>query len=139
MLLVDDSVLFVSRMISLLSEVDSISAIHTAHSYEEAVIMLDKKPDLAVLDIQINGKSGMDLLKGIKGSATGCAVMMLTNCTEEHYRARCLQLGALCFFDKTNDFDLVPAMINDYAIQNSLRTGTSSEKTLAVTNGYEVL
>ena len=114
-LLVDDNVHFLTRMISLLNEVDTISVIHTAHNYDEAVMMLDKKPDLALLDIQLPGKSGMDLLKGIKGSATDCAVMMLTNCTDEQYRDRCLQLGALCFFDKTSDFERVPGMINDYA------------------------
>jgi len=84
-----------------------------------------KKPDLALLDIQLPGKNGMDLLKGIKDSTKECEVVMLTNSAGEYYREQCRKLGALRFFDKTNDFELVPAMIKDFAIQNNNKTGVA--------------
>ena len=118
-LIVDDNVHFVERMISLLHEVDGISTIHTAHNYDEAFLLLDQKPDLALLDIQLPGKNGMDLLKRIKGSVNDCEVIMLSNCAGEYYREQCKKLGALRFFDKTNDFELVPALINEYAVQTN--------------------
>jgi len=122
LLIVDDNLNFMSRMISLLSEVDNVCAIHAAHNYDEAFMLLDKKPDLALLDIQLPGKNGMVLLKGIKDSTKDCEVIMLTNCAGEYYREQCRKLGALRFFDKTNDFDLVPAMIKDFAIQSHNKT-----------------
>ena len=117
LLLVDDDINFVSRMIALLREADSGCTIHTAHNYDQAFVLLDKKPGLAVLDIQLPGKNGMDLLKGIKRSTKDCEVIMLTNSAGEYYREQCRKLGALRFFDKSNDFELVPAMIKDFAIQ----------------------
>ena len=132
-LLVDDSVEFVSRMTSLLNEVDTISAIHTAHTFDEAIMLLDRKPDVALLDIQLSGKSGMDLLKGIKRSPANCEVMMLSNCSGEFYREQCRKLGAIFFFDKTNDFELVPAMINDFAANKKRNVADCPDKALATT------
>ena len=117
-LIVDDNVSFVTRMISLLKELDSISVIHSAHNYDEAFLLLDKKPDLVLLDIQMPGKSGMKLLKKIKDSTDDCGVIMLTNHSDDYYRQQCKKLGALHFLDKTNEFELVPGII-DLAIQNS--------------------
>ena len=107
-------------MIALLSEVDDISTIHTAHNYDEAFALLDKKPDLTFLDIQLPGKNGMDILKRLKNSAQACEVIMLTNHTDEFYREKCKKLGASFFFDKTNDFELVPTTIKEFAIQGNL-------------------
>jgi DNA-binding NarL/FixJ family response regulator len=105
-------------MISILKEVDDVSSIHTAHHSEEAMGLLDKKPDLVFLDIAMPGKNGMDLLKRIKASGKNCEVVMLSNSAGEYYREQCKKLGALDFLDKTNEFELVPSVIRDFAIQN---------------------
>ena len=114
-MIVDDNENFVRRMVSLLNDVKQIRVIHTAHSYDEARLLLDKKPDLALVDIHLRGKNGMHLLKSIKDDGKGCEVFMVTNTTGDYYREQCKKLGALRFFDKTNDFDLVPGMIKDFA------------------------
>jgi len=117
-LLVDDNVHFIRRMISILKEVEDVSFIHTAHHSEEAIGLLDKKPDLVFLDIAMPGKNGMDLLKRIKASGKDCEVIMLSNSAGEYYREQCKKLGALHFLDKTNEFEQVPSVIRDFAIQN---------------------
>ena len=117
-LLVDDNVHFIRRMISILKEVEDVSFIHTAHHSEEAIGLLDKKPDLVFLDIAMPGKNGMDLLKRIKASGKDCEVVMLSNSAGEYYREQCKKLGALHFLDKTNEFEQVPSVIRDFAIQN---------------------
>lgn len=121
-LIVDDNINFVRRMVTLLNELEDICAIHTAHNYDEAFIQLDKKPDLTILDINLPGKSGMDILRGIRNSKTDCKVIMLTNQTDEYYRERCKKLGASVFLDKTNDFELVPAKIKELALQRNHST-----------------
>jgi DNA-binding NarL/FixJ family response regulator len=118
-LIVDDNIGFVRRMTALLNEVDDISAIHTAHNYDEAFEMLDKKPDFTLLDIHLPGKNGMDILKRLKSSAKDCEVIMLTNTTDEYYREQCKKLGASFFFDKTNDFEKVPIKIKEFAMQGN--------------------
>ena len=122
-LIVDDNLNYVRRMVSLLSEVDSISAIHTAQNYDEASRLLDKKPDLALLDIHLPGKNGMHLLKTIKDSGKNCEVFMVTNSTGDYYREQCKKLGALYFFDKTSEFELVPGMIRDFAALSRKNAG----------------
>ncbi|TMI72585.1 MAG: response regulator [Bacteroidetes bacterium] len=114
-LIVDDNIHFVRRMIGILEEVKDISFIHTAHFYEEAFGLLEKKPDLVLLDINLAGKNGINLLKKIKGSKKACEVIMLTNHVSDYYREECMRLGAMQFLDKTNEFELVPDVIRDFA------------------------
>lgn len=118
-LIVDDNVNFVTRMISYLQEMDNIGVIHSAHNYDEASILLDKKPDLVLLDIQMPGKNGMKLLQEIKESTEDCGVIMLTNHSDDYYRQQCKKLGASHFLDKTNEFELVPGIINNAVRDNS--------------------
>lgn len=133
-MIVDDNINFIRRMISLLSEVNNISVIHTANNYDEAFLRLDKNPDLVLLDIHLHEKNGMDLLKLIKASTKNCEVIMLTNHTGDYYREQCRKLGALYFLDKTNDFELLPAMIKEFAAQSIYKPGTYSEEMVAVNN-----
>jgi DNA-binding NarL/FixJ family response regulator len=118
LLIVDDNVSFVGRMISFLKEVDAVGVIHAAYNYDEAYELLDQKPNLVLLDIQMPGKNGMKLLKQIKDSTANCGVIMLTNNTNEYYRHQCKKLGASHFLDKTNEFELVPGIINDLSIRD---------------------
>src|SRR5215831_1954505 len=113
--IVDDNMSFVRRMMCLLKESDDISTIYTANNYNEALAMLDKKPDLVLLDIQLPGKNGMDILKRVKELSDDCDVIMLTNYVGDYYRRKCKKLGALFFLDKTNEFDLVPGKIKELA------------------------
>ncbi|HET6996240.1 MAG TPA: response regulator, partial [Chitinophagaceae bacterium] len=114
-LIVDDNIHFVRRMIGILEEVKDISFILTAHHYEEAFGLHEKKPDLVLLDINLAGKNGINLLKKIKSSKKTCEVIMLTNQVSDYYREECMRLGAMHFLDKTNEFELVPEMIRDFA------------------------
>ena len=102
-------------MKSLLTEVDTISTIHTAFNFDEAALLLNQKPDLVLLDIQFPGGNGINLLKQIKDSAEESEVIMLSNHSGEYYRRQCKELGALSFLDKTNEFELLPGMIKDFA------------------------
>jgi DNA-binding NarL/FixJ family response regulator len=134
LLIVDDNPNFVRRMVSLLKEADNVYVIHTAHNYDEAFLLLDKQPDLALLDIHLPGKNGMHLLKSIKDSGKGCEVFMMTNSTGDYYREQCKKLGALRFFDKTNDFDLVPGVIKDFATQYKNKTANHRDKSIALSH-----
>jgi CheY-like chemotaxis protein len=57
MLIIDDNVDFISRMIALLNRADDIYTIHTA-TIDEAFALLDKEPDLTLLDLQMPEKMG---------------------------------------------------------------------------------
>lgn len=125
-LIVDDNMCFVERMIGLLEEVKNIGYINVASDYDEACRLLLGEPhDLILLDINLPGKSGIELLKKIKSSGDAAKVMMMTNHAEEYYRVLCRELGADYFLDKSNDFAKVPGIVshmdggNDTVVANT--------------------
>jgi DNA-binding NarL/FixJ family response regulator len=104
-LVVDDSVIFRQRVISLLNE-RNLHPVLQARNYEEAVQWLLKtKVDLALLDISMPGKNGIELLKMIKSIYPATKVWMISNHADEHYKKFCLSSGADYFFDKSLDFE----------------------------------
>jgi len=114
-LIVDDNMNFIDRMISLLDDSENVDYINVANNYDEASrSLVTEKPDIVLLDINLPGKNGIELLRKIKESKWGCQVVMITNHIDEYYREQCAELGATHFLDKSNDFGLVPVIINEW-------------------------
>ena len=112
-MIVDDNVNFVKRMTGLLENLDGISSINVAGDYDNAVRLLSEQtPDFLLLDINLPGKNGMEILKVIKNNKLKCEVIMITNHADEYYRIQCKKLGAKYFLDKSSEFGLVPEIIS---------------------------
>ena len=106
----------------ILDEVASFTHIHTATNFDEAFEIFSQiDPDLVMLDIRLPGKSGLSLLKKINDSNAKCRVIMNSNYTNEHYRQESRELGAEYFLDKTNDFEIVPELIRQIAVDTLSR------------------
>jgi two-component system chemotaxis response regulator CheY len=112
LLIVDDNMNFVDRMIGLLEDADNIDNISVASNYDDARrILATEFPDVVLLDINLPGKNGIELLKLIRENKKKCEVIMITNHADDYYRQQCQELGAEHFLDKSNDFSLVPGII----------------------------
>ena len=93
--MVDDNMGFVERMKGLLDEISQIGYINVASDYNEASMYVSEdKPDIVLLDINLPGKNGIEILKKIRISGHQCKVIMLTNHADEYYRQQCKELGA---------------------------------------------
>lgn len=104
-LVVDDSVHFRQRVICLLND-RNLHPVLQACNYEEAVDWLLKtKVNLALLDISMPGKNGIELLRLIRKNYPGTKVWMISNHADEHYKHICLSTGADHFFDKSLEFE----------------------------------
>ncbi len=104
-LVVDDSVMFRQRVICLLND-RNLNPVLQACNYEEALNwLLQTKVHLALLDISMPGKNGIELLKLIRSRYPGTKVWMISNHADEHYKQLCLSTGADYFFDKSLDFE----------------------------------
>jgi DNA-binding NarL/FixJ family response regulator len=115
-LIVDDNMNFVDRMISLLEDTQKISNISVASNYDEARRLLaSENPDVVLLDINLPGKNGIELLRLIRQNNSKCEVVMITNHADNYYKEQCHELGAKYFLDKSNDFGLVPGIIKELA------------------------
>lgn len=113
-LIVDDNLAFVNRIIRLLDDLDSINHIEVANTLEDAYRLFStEKPDLVLLDINLKNKSGISFLAHIRQSGLLCKVIMISNHADEQYRRECIEIGADYFLDKTNEFSLLPGIIEE--------------------------
>ena len=111
-LMVDDNMLFIERMVTMLDEITRPNDITIASDYNEAVRFIKEEiPDVVLLDINLPGKSGIEILKLIRSTGNKCKVIMLTNHADDYYREQCREYGADFFLDKSNDFAKVPDII----------------------------
>ena len=119
-LIVDDNMRFVQRIISMLEELNNIGYINVAKDYNEAIQFLDEeRPDLVLLDINLPGKSGIELLRRIKDSGSKSQVIMISNHADDYYRQQCHDLGAKYFLDKSNEFGRVPEIIEKIGLNRA--------------------
>jgi two-component system, NarL family, response regulator DevR len=104
--IVDDSKALRDRLVSMLSELEGIEVVGQAGNAAEAISGIRRlRPRVVVLDIQMPGGSGIEVLRTIKREAPPTVVLMLTNHTQAQYREKCMELGADYFLDKTRDLD----------------------------------
>jgi DNA-binding NarL/FixJ family response regulator len=110
--LVDDSVLLRERLKRLLADVPDVHVIGEAGEVHEATAaILEQKPDVVLLDIQLFNGNGIAVLETLKKADPAPAVIILTNYPYPQYRQRCLAAGADFFFIKSSEFDqVVPAL-----------------------------
>jgi DNA-binding NarL/FixJ family response regulator len=119
-LIVDDSQLILKRLNAMLDRIDSVDVILHAKSYTEAVACISAHTiHIALLDIHLKNKSGIDLLKYIRKEKLPVKVLMLTNQADSEYHELCMKLGADYFLDKSKDFVHIPAIISSLIEQKN--------------------
>ena len=117
-LVVDGSEIVLDRIKALLTELEEVNHISTAHGYHEALkLMLDRKLDIVLLELSLQDKSGFDLLTYIKKNHPGTRTIVLTNLSGDIYRAKSKEMGADYFIDKSREFDKITNIIReDWAV-----------------------
>jgi DNA-binding response OmpR family regulator len=107
--LVDDDEDDTSLFLEALAHVDASVVCHTADDCKQALRLLgaeNKTPELIFLDINMPGMSGWQCLMKLKEDARHREIPVIMYSTSSHERdiGIALDLGALCFFVKPNDF-----------------------------------
>jgi DNA-binding NarL/FixJ family response regulator len=122
-LLIDDTVMILQRLQLLLAEVKEVGRTESATSAEEALVLLDAyQPDVMVLDINMPGMGGIEMLRKLSvRQMIKPVVIMLTNHTFAGYRDECMRLGADYFLDKSRDFLMIPSIVEKVKQRNVLQ------------------
>ena len=108
----DDSPVVRERVVTILDELAGIEIVGQAEHVSEAISTIRKlQPDVVILDIQMPGGSGIDVLRNIKQDGVGPMVIILTNYPFPGDRQKCLQAGADFFLDKSAEFDQIPTLV----------------------------
>jgi len=91
---------------------------------QAAIVMIqDRQPDVVILDLQLTGGSGFEVLRTIKRVSGGPVVIMLTNLFTLEYQLTCLEAGADFFLDKSFGVDRLPDILNHLALKAALSAG----------------
>lgn len=103
--LVDDSAPIRQRLGAMLQQ-QGVAVVGEAETPPSAISsILQLLPDVVVLDIQLRGGTGLQVLRGVREAAPGVAFVVLSNNSGPAYRKRYLDEGAAAFLDKSTEFD----------------------------------
>ena len=126
-IIVDDNVMVCERVRNMLKRIHGVDIVGEAHNVPEAISSIATlKPDIVILDLQLPGGTGLDVLKSAKKYSPTPLVIILTNYPYPQYRKRCLDEGADYFFDKSIEFDKVAEVFDQ------LHVATILDRSLAV-------
>lgn len=103
--IVDDSVLIRDRVAAML-EASAISVVGRAATPQDAIDgILAASPDVVVLDVQLEGGSGLQVLRAVRQAAPDIAFVVFSSNSGPAYRKRYFGEGAEAFLDKSTEFD----------------------------------
>ena len=94
------------RLQGILGSIAGAQTVGHAGRVNEAIeAILAARPDLVVLDIQLEDGSGFEVMRAVRATLPQTRFYVLTNFANEAYRRKAESLGARGFFDKSNDID----------------------------------
>jgi two-component system response regulator DesR len=100
-LLAEDQGMMRSALALLLGMEDDIEVVAQVESGDRALAAaLDARPDVALLDIELPGRSGLDVAADLRARLPECRVLMLTTFGRPGYLRRAMEAGARGFLLK---------------------------------------
>jgi DNA-binding NarL/FixJ family response regulator/tRNA A-37 threonylcarbamoyl transferase component Bud32 len=112
--LADDHRILRTSLAMFLNDNDGIEVVGEADDGQRALeIVREQRPDVLLLDLNMPGVSGLDILPQLRDTCPGTRVLVLTGRDEDAYIVRALRAGAHGYILKTIDErDLVQAVID---------------------------
>ena len=102
--LCDDHALIRRGIRDTLSDAPDIEVVGEAGDYGELrTLMRDQTADVLVLDINLPGRSGLDVLHVLKDETTQMRVLVVSMYPEDQYAIRALRAGAFGYVNKGGD------------------------------------
>jgi len=121
-LVVDSSVQIIERLQLILWETGNIKTAYGAVSFKDAAKFLrENKTDVVLLDGGLPGNMSIDLLSAIKASTQKTQVIILDNRVDQPNQEKYKFHGADFFFDKYNEFEKIPGIIDTILSKKNLK------------------
>jgi DNA-binding NarL/FixJ family response regulator len=111
-LIADDSDLIRERLQQMLSKTRQVEIVGSySNGFEtiEGIRLL--KPDLAIIDIKMPWRTGLEILKEIREDKIDIIIILLTFYSSDFYRKQAIQYGADYFFSKVDDFEKISMVV----------------------------
>jgi len=107
----EDSAMIRERVAAMLASqaMDVVGHAQTPQGSIDGILAV--QPDVVVLDVQLEGGSGLEVLRAVRQAEPGIAFVVFSNNAGPAYRKRYLGEGAQRFLDKTTEFDQLAAAV----------------------------
>jgi DNA-binding NarL/FixJ family response regulator len=117
LLLVDDHTVARNGVRLMLSSASEIRVVGEAGNAADALRLVSEQHfDVALVDIALPGKNGLDLLKSLRVAHPALAVLILSTYSEEIYALRALKLGAAGYLTKDSPTAMLITAVRKAAI-----------------------
>jgi two-component system, NarL family, response regulator DesR len=113
-ILADDSELIISRIQDIMNKYKHVKLIGSYRNGTDALkAMKTLKPDLAILDIQMPGLTGLEVLREIRKENKTMKIMIVTLFSSGFYKSKAMKEGADYFLSKAEDFEKITTIIDE--------------------------
>jgi DNA-binding NarL/FixJ family response regulator len=110
--IVDDLPSMRERLRELVGDIEGVEIVGDAGTPADAVEgILRTRPDCVLLDYQLIGGTGVDVLRAVHPQSPEIAFIVLTNHATTQHRRACVAAGARFFFDKSTEFGAIRTAI----------------------------
>ncbi len=138
-LLVDDHAIARNGVRLMLSSATNIQVTGEAANAQEAMHMVRSQEfDVAIIDITMPGKNGLELLKSLREEVPRMAVLVLSTYSEEIYAVRALKSGAAGYLTKDSPTAVLVEAVNKAAAGGKYVSAALLEKLADVVGGAGV-
>lgn len=115
-LLIDDHSIFQFGVRMLIDQHRGLQIVGVADSSELALdIAVREQPDVIVLDLDLNGESGLELIPRLQAAAPDSRVLVLTGLTDAEQHVHAVQQGAVGLVQKRQDINILLQAIDRVA------------------------
>lgn len=110
-IIIDDDKMITYALKTIVGSDSEIEVVGIGYGYEDAIIFLEKERiDIALLDIRMGDKTGIDILEYINNKNIDTRVLFLTTFLDDEYIKKALSLGAYGYILKDDFENIIPAI-----------------------------
>jgi two-component system, NarL family, invasion response regulator UvrY len=135
-LLADDHTIVRAGLRELLSETGDITVSGEANNGAEVLARIrEGQYDIAVLDMSMPGRSGIELIRQVKQERPRLPILVLSMHSEEQYAVRALKAGASGYLTKESAADQLVTAIRRIAAGGAFVTPETAQRLALDVNG----
>ncbi len=110
-LIIDDDALVAISLKTILESDSDIEVVAVGYSGEEAIELYpSEKPDVLLMDIRMNGMTGLDAGEKILAQTPDARILYLTTFMDDEYIVKALSMGAKGYILKQDFEGIIPAL-----------------------------
>lgn len=111
-LLVDDHVVVRTALRALIESQANLTMVGEAGNRKEALEIAEReKPNVILLDLDLGGENGLDLITDLQNAANEARIVVLTGVRDQQIHQEAVRLGALGIVQKDRAFDVLVGAI----------------------------